>query len=351
MLRAFVFLFFLGVTSLACFAYWVYGTYRGPAGKEPGHQIIYQVETGTSLLSISQDLEQKKILKDAGFFYYLGRALGVSESLKAGVYLLKSSMSIQDIFTALQSGKSLNFQFTIPEGFNVFEIANLLEKNQLVSAQDFLQSCFDQKLIIDILGQNLTSCEGYLFPETYSVELGTKADKLITIMMRQFLKEWDEIKNKNRFPLSRHQLVTLASIVEKETGVPYERPLISSVFHNRLRKGMRLQTDPTVLYALMDETKIWPKNIRKIDLSLKNRYNTYWVKGLPYGPIANPGHLALIASMEPDDSDYLYFVSRNDGTHLFSKDYQGHVNAVREYQLNRANREGKSWRDFHKKER
>jgi len=174
-------------------------------------------------------------------------------------------------------------------------------------------------------------------------------------MVQRFLKTYKKIRNENRFQVdlailpNRHSIVTLASIIEKETGAAEERPIISSVFHNRLNKKMRLQTDPTVIYGILDKTGVMTKNIRKKDLREPNKYNTYTFRGLPVGPIANPGKEALLAALQPEPTDFLYFVSRNQGTHVFSKNYRDHTNAVRRFQLNRAARKGKSWRDLKKK--
>ena len=149
--------------------------------------------------------------------------------------------------------------------------------------------------------------------------------------------------------LDRHEQVILASIVEKETGEPSERPIIASVFYNRMKKNMRLQTDPTILYGILDRTKVLKNNITKKDIQTKTRYNTYRISGLPYGPIASPGAKALEAVLNPASTEYYYFVSRNDGTHVFSQTYKQHQNAVRKFQLDRSMREGKSWRDRYQK--
>jgi UPF0755 protein len=141
----------------------------------------------------------------------------------------------------------------------------------------------------------------------------------------------------------------LASIIEKETGAPQERRLISSVFHNRLKKNMKLQTDPTVIYGMAALSGSVPNNIRKSDLLRPSKYNTYVIYGLPPGPITNPGKLALIAALNPEQSEFLYFVSQNDGTHVFTKTYNDHINAVKKFQMNPAARAGKSWRDLNKK--
>jgi UPF0755 protein len=144
-------------------------------------------------------------------------------------------------------------------------------------------------------------------------------------------------------------VITLASVVEKETGAPEERPVIASVFHNRLKKGMRLQSDPTILYGMLMKTGVMTKNIRKKDILAQTPYNTYTVRALPIGPIANPGKEAIKAVLNPGNTDFLYFVSRNDGTHVFSKTYEDHNKAVKAYQLNHRARKGKSWRDLKKR--
>ena len=169
-------------------------------------------------------------------------------------------------------------------------------------------------------------------------------------MVKRFLFVYHEAVPQNEVPgWTRHQIVTLASIIEKETGAPEERPLISSVFHNRLKKGMRLQTDPTVLYGKAERVGSFAINITTEDLRTPNRYNTYTIYGLPPGPIANPGREALSAVLAPAESTYLYFVSQNNGTHIFSSDYEAHNKAVKHFQLDPKAREGKSWRDLSKK--
>ena len=198
--------------------------------------------------------------------------------------------------------------------------------------------CANRKFIFSLLKEDLPSLEGYLFPETYHITKYTDERTLIQQMVKRFLQVYSEVIKKGKtsnpiIPLKRHQIVTLASIIEKETGASQERPLISSVFYNRLEKKMLLQTDPTVLYGILDETKEMKKNITRKDLETPTRYNTYTNKGLPYGPIANPGRESLLAALQPAQSHYLFFVSRNDGTHYFSEKYQDHQQKVQQYQV------------------
>ena len=203
-----------------------------------------------------------------------------------------------------------------------------------------------------LLGEDLPSLEGYLFPSTYLFTRFTTQKEIVREMVRQFLVAYSEVmEGPKQLDMKRVEHVTLASIIEKETGVPEERGLVSSVFHNRLKKGMLLQTDPTVIYGVAEKTGVMPKNIRKTDLVTPTRYNTYTNKGLPIGAISNPGKESLVAALNPDQSEFLFFVSRNDGTHVFSSTYEQHNKAVREFQMNAKNREGKSWRDFSRKEK
>ncbi|HEY1078907.1 MAG TPA: endolytic transglycosylase MltG, partial [Bdellovibrio sp.] len=189
------------------------------------------------------------------------------------------------------------------------------------------------------------------FPETYMLTKFTDTKTLISNMVKRFLYVYNEVAPEAQvLGWPRHKVVTLASIIEKETGAPEERPLISSVFHNRMQKNMRLQTDPTVIYGKAEQTGKIEINITRADLTTPTRYNTYTITGLPPGPIANPGKEALLAAVKPAASEFLFFVSQNDGTHVFSVDYKGHESAVKRFQLDRKAREGKSWRDLNKRE-
>jgi UPF0755 protein len=196
-----------------------------------------------------------------------------------------------------------------------------------------------------MVGTLAPSLEGYLFPETYSLTKYTTVKELVQSMVQNFKETYKALGTPDT-GLSRQELVTLASVVEKETGAPEERPMIASVFYNRLKKGMPLQSDPTILYGIIDETGKPTDNITKADLTHFNRYNTYTVKKLPFGPISNPGREALVAVFHPANTEFLYFVSRNNGTHIFSKTYEEHLRAVRTFQIDPAARAGKSWRDL-----
>jgi UPF0755 protein len=215
------------------------------------------------------------------------------------------------------------------------EISQRLHDAGLVGASEFLETVADPALP-ESLGIPGLTLEGYLYPETYRLPRNLSSDEIARIMVEQFERIWQSVEavaaNQD---LSKHEVVTLASIVEKETAAPEERPLIASVFLNRLREGMRLETDPTVIYGVKDfDGNLTRKHLR----DRSNIYNTYRIRGLPPGPIASPGIDSLRAVLEPAETEYFYFVSRGDGTHVFSRNYQEHLQAVRRYQLRRRSR-------------
>lgn len=321
---------------------------QSPASKD-SREVIYEVTPGKSFSVVSSELQSSGVINNARLFYFYARIKGERGNLRVGEYALNTNMVPGEVLATITSGKSRTRPFLIPEGFNIFEIAELYEKQGFGSKQEFLSLAQDKAFVKSLLGEGYESLEGYLFPETYLLNKFMTAKDVITAMVKRFQTVFSEVKGQNSLGnFTPHQAVTLASIIEKETGAPYERPVISSVFHNRLRKGMRLQTDPTIIYGIAVETGKIPNNIRKEDLLRPNRYNTYTIAGLPPGPIANPGKDALIAALKPAASEYLYFVSQNNGTHIFTSTYEEHLNAVRKYQMDPKARKGKSWRDLNK---
>jgi UPF0755 protein len=241
-------------------------------------------------------------------------------------------MSPLEILDTLQQGKVHLHKITVPEGYTLEQIAQQLDKASLVAAADFLKTATCQSLMRELKIEG-KSFEGYLFPETYLFPKGIKPEDIIRIMVKNFQTvfqpPWHERARK--LGLSAHEVVILASIIEKETGTAPERPIISSVFHNRLKKGMRLESDPTVIYGIPE----FDGNLTRKHLRTPTPYNTYAGKGLPAGPIANPGKGALHAALFPSDTNYLFFVSKNNGSHYFSTNLKEHNNAVRKYQLRR----------------
>lgn len=238
-------------------------------------------------------------------------------------------MASQAILEKLLTGRVVLHPVTIPEGYNLAQIAEVLAGQQVTDVKEFSKLVRDRPFITT-LGIEADSLEGYLFPETYSFPRQAKARDVIKAMVDGLHRVWsaDLQEQAARMKLSLHQVLTLASVIEKETGSKDERELIAAVFHNRLRKKIPLQSDPTVIYGL----QAFDGNIHKRDLSVMSPYNTYRVQGLPPGPIASPGAHSLRAALFPAQASYLYFVSRNDGTHQFSSTLAEHNQAVEKYQ-------------------
>lgn len=307
--------------------------------------VVFEVSKGLSFRRIAELLEEKGIVTDKNLLIIYARFTGSSKRLRAGEYMLNKGSTPRTILEILSSGKSIQHLVTFPEGINIFEIASQLEKLGFGSAREFVKLAHDRKLIYQLLKVDLRSFEGYLFPETYGFTKYTSQREIVEVMVNRFLEVYSEISKEKKNAMDRHKAVTLASIVEKETGAGPERARIASVFINRLRRGMRLQSDPTILYGIMEKTGEMKINITREDIKNYTAYNTYRVDALPAGPIANPGREALKATLNPENSNYLYFVSRNDGTHVFSETLQAHNQAVKTFQLDPRQREGKSWRN------
>jgi UPF0755 protein len=323
------FLYCVGlIFLLSIFVVMGFGFYlMNPAGRGGVHRII-AIREGTTLREVAGILEEKGIIKSPTLFVLWGRWMGYGREIKAGEYLLSPSMSPARIFSILIKGVVITYPITIPEGFNRRQIAELLSEKRITDAEAFLHFSGDPGLArrYGISEQDL---EGYLYPDTYRFRHHMDARKVIDVMVRRFremIAPYGADLEKN--PLSLEQVVILASIVEKETGKQAERPKIARVFLNRLRKKMRLESDPTVIYGLPS----FSGNLTKKDLEHPTRYNTYVIKGLPPGPIANPGIEAIKAVLFPSSGNYLYFVSKNDGTHHFSTTLEEHNRAVLRYQ-------------------
>ena len=300
-----------------------------PAGFDQKEE-IFLVKKGSGLKSVATQLERRKLIKSKDLFIFWALLKGGSRDLKAGEYSLNQSMSSITIFTILASGAVKTHPLTIPEGLAAEQIADILAQKGLVDKREFMALAMDKNLAASchIDGQSL---EGYLFPDTYLLSRDMGARQIIDLMIKRFWDIFSNLKKGHETPMSLREIVTLASIVEKETGLAEERPLIASVFLNRLKRRMRLESDPTVIYGLKD----FDGNLTKKDLQSPSPYNTYCNRGLPPGPIANPGRESLKAVINPAQTDYLYFVSRNDGSHYFSTTLREHNRAVIRYQKRR----------------
>jgi UPF0755 protein len=296
-------------------------------------ETLFEVARGETLAGVARRLEAAGLVRDRRTFELLARWQGLGGALKAGEYRLAASMAPAAILEALAAGRVANWEVAVPEGFTAAQIASRLAAEGLAEEEAFLAVANDPASASQ-LGVEGESLEGYLFPETYRLPRGLPPLEIARTMVEQFHSTWREIApGAAESGLSMREVVTLASIVEKETGVPAERPLIAAVFLNRLARGMRLETDPTVIYGIED----FDGNLRRVDLeNAENPYNTYRIAGLPPGPIASPGAEALHAVVSPAESDHLFFVSRNDGTHVFSRTYAEHVAAVDRFQRRRS---------------
>jgi UPF0755 protein len=319
-----------------------------PASSDTTEQ-LFEVDHGKTFRAITHELAEKKLIRNEKLFVWYAKLSGKAGKMKVGEYALSPSMRPSDILSTINSGISVGRKFTVAEGRNIYEIADLYQQEGFGTREDFIKACHDKAFIKQMLGEDLDSLEGYLFPESYSLTKFTTTKELLTQMVRKFLEVYTQLQPQNHLTgWTRNQIMTLASIVEKETGAPEERPEISAVFHNRLKKGMLLQTDPTILYGMMDLAGHAVMSITREDIHRPTKYNTYVIKGLPPGPIANPGREAILAAMNPVQVNYLYFVSKNDGTHIFSVKYEDHAKAVRLFQQTAGARENHSWRDLQK---
>lgn len=295
---------------------------------EPQRFVPLSIETGESFKSVAHRLFEENLIQSESFFYYLARLTGKSGHLKAGEYELHDEMSDWEILRVITGSKVKLYKITIQEGMNMFQIARKLQDASLVDQVQFLEAGWDQSFLDD-LGIPSFTVEGYLFPETYFIPKGTSAKKVIRMFVDMFWSkipdEFLEQAKKNK--LSFHQAVIMASVIEKETGLAAEMGLISSVFYNRLTKGMRLQSDPTAVYDLKPLGGL----VKREHLFRKTPFNTYQISALPLTPVSNPGILAIQAALYPQKSNYLFFVSRRDGSHHFTSTYSQHKKAIEKY--------------------
>jgi UPF0755 protein len=302
-----------------------------PPNTAPVEQAVV-VQSGQGFKTLSTLLYQKGVILHPVKFRLFARIKGYDKRIKAGEYMLSSVMTPEKILETMVEGKVYLHRLTIPEGYNLKQIARAVENAGFASESDFLKAAADPDLV-HAKGIDAQTFEGYLFPDTYYFPRGVTPENIISAMVKRFWSvfkpEWEE--QTKTLGMTIHQVITLASIIEKETAVPDERPIISSVYHNRLKRNMRLESDPTVIYGMGD----FNGNITRKDLERPTPYNTYIMKGLPPGPISNTGAKAIEAALYPADTKFLYFVSRNNQTHHFSTNFKDHNRAVRKYQLGR----------------
>lgn len=291
--------------------------------------IVLRVTRGEGLKTISSKLMRSGVVASDKLFIVYIMSRGLQDTLKAGEYEFKKGSTMSRVADKISKGDVVSYMVTIPEGMTVREIGGILRDNHVVGKEEFIRLTGDKELRAELLGDGTVSFEGYLFPDTYSYTRGVTALELINIMVEKFNSVYRSLgTTRGDINLSDNEILTLASIIEKETGDASERSLVSAVFHNRLRIGMKLDSDPTVIYGLGQD---FNGRLTRSDLNRMTDYNTYLIRGLPPGPIANPGKDSIAAALNPADVDYLYFVSKGDGTHRFSSSYKDHQRAVFRY--------------------
>jgi UPF0755 protein len=298
-----------------------------PSGNPAAAEI--RVEQGDSLAVVARKLRAEKLIANERLFLLWARLKRVETKIHLGLYRFETPVPAWEILERLATGKGMFHKITIPEGLTVKEIAALLGKMQIADRDKFLAEASAPELLAAFKLPN-RGIEGYLFPSTYYFTPSTPEKNIVLAMAEQFRKVSAPVLERANGGrgLTRHEVITLASIIEKETGLESERALISAVFHNRLKLSMPLQSDPTVIYGLKD----FQGNLTRQNLQDPSPYNTYRVPGLPPGPICNPGLSSIKAALEPADVSYLYFVSKNDGSHHFSDSLEAHNQAVKTFQ-------------------
>ena len=302
-----------------------------PAGLDTKNMVV-DIPSGQTFQATTNILFKAGIIKSLFKFNMVARLKGYDKQLKAGEYTLAASMPPIKILEKLVKGEVKLYKLTVPEGFNIYQIAELVAQAGFAEQAVFIESATDAAFVREH-GIPAETFEGYLYPETYYFPKKVNTKTIVSTMVKRFRlvfkPEWGERGQQLGF--STHQVVTLASIIEKETGAAFERPLISSVFHNRLKKKMRLESDPTVIYGL----KNFDGNLNRKHLETLTPYNTYKIRALPPGPISNPGSASLEAALYPAETEYIYFVSKKNNSHQFSTNFNDHNQAVRKYQLRR----------------
>ena len=343
-------LLLLGVLVLVGAGFYLFRFAEQPVNLAATEKVEFDLLKGMKPSEISTALEAQGLVKDARSMYWLGKLTRGWGEIKAADYELSPSMSPEQILKMFKSGIGIQRAILVREGENIYQVAQSFENLKLANKAEALKFLRSREFIAHLgLGEEgIRTLEGYLFPNTYFYDKRDTIDAVIKRMVNAFIRNWTpeyEARAKE-LGLTRKQVVVLASMVEKETGAAFERPIIASVFHNRLKKKMRLQSDPTTIYGMWER---YTGNIHRSDLLAPSEYNTYTIAALPIGPISNPHAESIKAALYPAATDYLYFVSKNDGTHMFSKTYEEHNGWVKKLQMDAHAREGKSWRDLNKK--
>jgi UPF0755 protein len=297
-----------------------------------------EIPAQQGVLDIARTLEAAGVIRSRPAFVALAVLRGTARSLKAGEYEIPPGASLLATLRLLETGKVKPHLLVLPEGFTLRELARQIETEALARAEDVVRVA-SSRGFAESLGIDADSLEGYLFPDTYQVTKGMRVEEVLGRIVQRFrdkIATADVLERARARGLTLHELVTLASIIEKETGIPEERPIIAGVFWNRLRRDMPLQADPTVAYAVGKDGQA----PTRADLQVDHPFNTYRHRGLPPGPIANPGRASIEATLAPNTVPYLFFVSIDDRRHHFSVTLEEHNQAVARYRLSRSGRAG-----------
>jgi peptidoglycan lytic transglycosylase G len=335
-LRAFIFLLVLALVAAAGVGVTLYRRTNEPFKGYTGAEQFVEITPGTSSRAIGENLVSAGVVRNQATFRAALWRAGAARDLKAGTYRFDSPMTATDVVRKIAKGDVWVRRITVPEGLNLGEMARIFEQQGFGPARVFIDAAGDPQPIanVDPAAHDL---EGYLFPETYSLpplSASVSASKLVHLMVARFEQLFTPEMQQaaEAHGLTTRDAVTLASIVEKETAAASERPIVAAVYLNRLKIGMGLQSDPTVIYAL-EKDGSYNGHLTHESLAFDSPYNTYRYRGLPPGPIASPGLASLKAAVAPSDVDFLYFVSRNDGTHVFARTLEEHNANVRKFQV------------------
>lgn len=331
-------IFLLVFVALVTLAGWFAIYVVSPGPPNSSETVTVTIPRGTSVRGIGDILAGEGVISHDIRFLLLAKISGYSSRLQAGEFRLHTGKRPGEVLKELAFAKPVEHAITVPEGLRASEIAEIFGALGWCDPDNFVRLVSDKPFMEKLGFGQLDSLEGYLFPDTYLLTRDIYgAENIIPIMVRRFAEVWNEVTAESKEQPDREKTVILASIVEKETGASEERPLIAGVFYNRMKLGMRLQSDPTVVYG----SKRYAEAITRSDLQTPTPYNTYLITGLPAGPICNPGKYALEAALHPTSTPNLYFVSKNDGTHHFSKTLSEHNRAVEKYQRKNSSIKGK----------
>jgi UPF0755 protein len=333
LLRIVILVAFPAAAAAVGIGYHAYGLARAPYKGFEDEAVFVSVEPGASSRSIALSLEREGVIANAGLFLVALELRRAGDRLKAGEYRFAGPASLLEVLDRLLRGDIIYESVTIPEGLTLWETSALLSERG-IGDRAALERAFSDGRLIGALDPEAETLEGYLFPETYRFRRNPSPEEVASALVARFVQVFDDARREQAIALgfSVREVVTLASVVEKETGRAHERPLIASVFMNRLGRRMPLQSDPTIIYGLK-RRGAYDGNLRRDHLRMETAYNTYTRPGLPPGPIASPGAAALDAVLAPTETPYLYFVSKNDGSHHFSTSLGEHNAAVRKYQV------------------